>query len=191
MTKYLRWRIMTLQGILVLVFGFAAGFLYFQSNFVNNYIHDELASQQISFPDKDTLVSAKKADGSPEYTNLVIQYAGQRVDNGDKAYAYANGFIGVHLEAVANGQTYSQVSSALAKDPTNTKLAAQKATLFQGETLRSMLLNAWGWSQMAKYTFFAAIAMTIAAVAVFGALLFELLLARPAVFVAQPQRSVA
>ena len=30
--------------------------------------------------------------------------------------------------------------------PTNAKLAEEKATLFQGETLRSILLSAWGWS---------------------------------------------
>ena len=188
MTKNLRWRIMTLQGILILVLAFAAGFLNYQSNFVKSYIHDELVSQQISFPDTATLVAAKNADGSPEYTNLVIQYAGQQVDNGDKAYAYANGFIGVHLQAVANGQTYSQVSTAAQKDPTNAKLAAQKTTLFQGETLRSMLLNAWGWSEMAKYTFYATIVMTIGAIAAFGALVFEIFLARPAVFVAQSRR---
>jgi hypothetical protein len=191
MTKNLRWRFITLQGILVLVLGCAAGFLNYQSNFVKSYIHDELVSQQISFPDKATLTSAKTADGSPEYTNLVIQYAGQPVDNGDKAYAYANGFIGVHLQAVANGLTYSQVSTAAQKDPTNAKLAAQKTTLFQGETLRSMLLNAWGWSEMAKYTFYATIVMTIGAIAMFGALLFELFLVRPPVFVAQSRRAVA
>jgi hypothetical protein len=31
-------------------------------------------------------------------------------------------------------------------DPKNAKLAEQKASLFQGETLRGLLLNAWGWS---------------------------------------------
>jgi hypothetical protein len=29
---------------------------------------------------------------------------------------------------------------------TNAKLTAEKATLFQGETLRGLLLGAWGWS---------------------------------------------
>lgn len=180
MNKSLRWRIMALQGLLVLVLGFASAFLFSESNFVRSYIHDELASQQISFPDRQTLTTAKKADGSAEYTNLVIQYAGQQVDNGDKAYAYANGFIGVHLQLIANGQTYSQVSAALAKDPTNTQLATQKTTLFQGETLRSMLLNAWGWSQMATYTLYAAIGIGLAALLVLGAFLFELRLANPA-----------
>ena len=191
MTTNLRYRIVALQAILVLVLGAAAGFLYYQSNFVRTYIHDELAAQQISFPDRDTLTTAKTSTGAPEYTNLVIQYAGQKVDNGDKAYAYANGFIGVHLEAIAGGQTYSQVSTAAQKDPTNAKLAGQKASLFQGETLRSMLLNAWGWSEMAKYSLYGAIGLMLAAMVVLGALVFELIAARRPVLVAQPKLRTA
>ena len=55
----------------------------------------------------------------------------------------------VHQRApleIAGGQTYAQVSAAAIAAPTNAKLAEEKATLFQGETLRSILLSAWGWS---------------------------------------------
>jgi hypothetical protein len=48
-------------------------------------------------------------------------------------------------------------------------------TLFRGETLRGLLLNAWGWSQIAMYAFYAAIGLTVATLAVFIALVFELL----------------
>ena len=65
---------------------------------------------------------------------------------GAQAKAYANNFINVHLSKVAGGQTYAQVSTAAIAAPTNAKLAEEKATLFQGETLRSILLTAWGWS---------------------------------------------
>jgi hypothetical protein len=40
------------------------------------------------------------------------------------------------------------VSAAAIAAPNNTKLAAEKATLFQGETLRGLLLGAWGWSMI-------------------------------------------
>ena len=50
MTKEIRWRIVTLQVVLILVLGFCAGFLYWGSNFVNGMVHDELAAQKISFP---------------------------------------------------------------------------------------------------------------------------------------------
>jgi hypothetical protein len=31
------------------------------------------------------------------------------------------------------------------QDPNNKELADQRMTMFMGETLRGMLLNAWGW----------------------------------------------
>lgn len=201
---------MTLQGILVLVLGFAAGFLFYESSFVTKYIHDELVSQQISFPDKATLTSAKNADGTPEYTNLVIQYAGQPVDNGDKAYAYANGFIGVHLESVAkdpvtgqvikdpngNTMTYATMGDYINKQKaanapasTITALTNERNTMFTGEMLRGTLLNAWGWSQLAMYTFYAGIVATLGALAVLGALVFELFFAKPLVFSVEQKRA--
>ena len=47
---------------------------------------------------------------------------------------------------MAGGLTYAEVSSKAMAAPKDTKLAEQKATLFQGETLRGLLLSVWGWS---------------------------------------------
>jgi hypothetical protein len=99
-------------------------------------VHDQLVPQKIFFP----------ASNSPELLPGVKQYAGQQLTTGSQAKAYANNFINVHLSKIAGGQTYAQVSTAALAAPTNTKLAEEKATLFQGETLRGLLLNAWGWS---------------------------------------------
>ncbi len=126
MTRDLRWRIVTLQAVLVLVLGFCAGFLYWGSGFVNGMVHDQLSAQQIYFPAKGTAALDPR-----EFPDLQ-QYAGQQVDNGDKAKAYADGFIGRHLQAVAGGQTYSQVSAKAQANPQDTKLAAQVQTLFRG-----------------------------------------------------------
>jgi hypothetical protein len=57
------------------------------------------------------------------------------------AKAYANDFIGHHLKNIAGGKTYAEVSSAAMADPTNADLQKQKTALFQGETLRGMLLG--------------------------------------------------
>ena len=46
-----------------------------------------------------------------KFPTEITQYAGQQVDNGEKARVYANDFIAVHLAGVANGKTYSEVSS--------------------------------------------------------------------------------
>ena len=99
-------------------------------------VHDQLVPQKIFFP----------AAGSPALLPGVKQYAGQQLTTGSQAKAYANDFINVHLSKIAGGQTYAQVSTAALAAPTNAKLAEEKATLFQGETLRGLLLNAWGWS---------------------------------------------
>ena len=175
MTKELRWRIIALQVVLVMVLGFSAGFLYWGSSFVNGMVHDQLVAQKIYFPAKGSAALDPK-----EFPDLQ-QYAGQQVDNGDKAKAYADGFIGRHLESVAGGKTYSQVSAASLANPQDQKLAAQANTLFKGETLRGLLLYAWGWSQVGLYAFYAAIVLTVATIVVFGTLVFELLVAgRPA-----------
>jgi hypothetical protein len=143
------------EVILVLILGVGSGLLFYGSHFGLNMVHSQLSAQDIVFP----------AKGSPalspaEFPDLQ-RYAGQKVDTGPKAKAYANGFINRHLAAVAGGQTYSQVSTASQADPTNAKLTAQVATLFKGETLRGLLLYAWGWSVVSTIALYAAIGALI------------------------------
>ena len=45
------------------------------------------------------------------------------------------------------------------------------------QSLRAMLLNAWGWWTVGSYALYAAIGLTVAAVAVLAALVFEAILA--------------
>jgi hypothetical protein len=122
-------------------------------------VHNQLAPQKIFFPPAS---SAALLPG-------IKQYAGQQLLNGDQAKAYANNFINVHLSKVAGGQTYSQVSTAAIAAPNNTKLAAEKATLFQGETLRGLLLGAWGWSMIGMIATLAGVILLV-----FGAVLLLL-----------------
>jgi hypothetical protein len=185
-TKGLRWRIVTLQAIIVLVLGFCAGFAFWGSSFVNGMVHDQLAAQKISFPPASEVRAGGALDPA-EFPAEIRDHAGQPVDNGDRARVYANDFIGIHLAKVASGQTYSQVSAASLADPKNTALAGQANTLFKGETLRGLLLYAWGWSQVGLYAFFAAIGLTIAAIAVFATLVFEVLVAPRTVRATRPQ----
>jgi hypothetical protein len=131
-------------------------------NYAKNVVHDQLVPQKIVFP----------AANSPKLLPGVKQYAGQQLVNGSQAKAYANNFINVHLSEVAGGQTYAQVSAAATAAPTNAKLAEEKATLFQGETLRSILLSAWGWSLVGTIATLAGFIMIA-----LGAILFLLPLA--------------
>ena len=138
----------------LLVVGGLAGYGY---HFATNQVHTELSDQGIFFPAKD---SAAITSLPTEDQAAMNKYAGQQLTNGQQAKVYANNFIKVHLSEVAGGQTYAQVSAAAMKDPTNQKLQAQKATLFQGETLRGLLLGNgyayWTFGMIAKYVAIAA-----------------------------------
>ena len=138
--------------ILVVALGAGGCLLLFGAHFGLDMVHSQLDAQDIAFPPK----------GSPALTPAEFpdlqQYAGQKVDTGPKAKAYANGFINRHLESVAAGKTYSQVSELSRANPDDEKLAGQVATLFKGETLRGLLLYAWGWSVVSTIALYAGIA---------------------------------
>jgi hypothetical protein len=170
MTRGLRWRIFVLQIGLIGILGFVSGFAFWGSNFATSTVHDQLAAQQIYFPAAGSaaITSLPKADAA-----AMTQYAGQELLTGQQAQVYANSFINVHLGEIANGQTYSQLSAAAQAAPTNTKLAGEVATIFKGTTLRSMLLNAYGWGQIGQFAGYAAIGLAVATFAVFGAFVFE------------------
>jgi hypothetical protein len=173
MNSNIRWRVMLLQGVMILVLAGAAVIAYGAGTFSRNQIKDQLTAQKIFFPPQSQVVAGGALD--PAEFGDITQYAGQQIDNGDKAQAYANGFLGRHIKTIAGGLTYSEVSTQAQANPTDTKLAGQVQTLFRGETLRGLLLNAYGWWTIGTYALFAAYGVAIAALAVFGAFLFELL----------------
>ena len=185
MTRSLRWRIITLQAVLVAVFGLLTGLAFWGSNFVKANVHDQLASQQIYFPVKGSPALDPKA-----FPDLQ-QYAGQQVVNGDQAKAYSDGFIQRHLDKLAGGETYAQLSAESQANPSDTKLAAQVATMFKGTTLRGMLLNAYAWWQVGVFAFYAAIGLGMATLIMFAALAFEVAVALRGRPMAAPAPAVA
>ena len=171
MTSGLRWRIFVLQVGLIGILAFVSGFAFWASSFATSTVHDQLAAQQIYFPAAGSaaITSLPKVDQAP-----MNQYGGQQLLTGAQAQVYANNFINVHLSEIANGQTYSQLSAASMAAPNNAKLSGEVATIFKGTTLRSMLLNAYGWSEIGMFAGYAAIGLAVAAVVVLGAFLFEI-----------------
>ena len=127
-------------------------------NFANNNVRDQLTAQQIYFPP-----AGSSALASPQIGPYLNRYAGQQLTTGAQAEAYADHFIAVHLSEVAGGKTYAQVSTAAQADPTNATLQAQVNTLFKGETLRGMLLNAYAFWQLGQIALYSAIAVFIGA----------------------------
>lgn len=167
MTKGIRWRIFVLQVGLIGILGFVSGFAFWASGFAGGQVHDQLVVQQIVFP--ATGSAAFKALPAADQAAM-SQYAGQTMTTGSQAETYADHFINVHLNEIGKGKTFAQFP-ATGLTPAQT---ATKQTLFQGETLRGLLLNAYGWSQVGTYAFYAAIGLAIAAVAVLLAFIFEL-----------------
>jgi hypothetical protein len=134
---------LSLTGLVVLlVLGAAA---YWAYDFAGGMVKSELSAQKIYFPDEGSPAL------DPETYPDLQQYAGELVDTPEEAKAYANGYIGRHLKEVAGGKVYSEVSTLSRLDPTNQTLLAQKQTLFQGETLRGILLTSgYGFGTIGK-----------------------------------------
>jgi hypothetical protein len=136
----------------------AGGLLTWGSAYVHNTVQGQLASQQIFFPPKAAFAHAKAGtEITPSMIPSVSQYAGQQMLTGQQAEAYADHFIAVHITEMAGGKTYSQLSTESLAAPKNTALAGTVATVFKGETLRSMLLNAYGWWKISQLTYIAAL----------------------------------
>lgn len=133
-------------------------------DYAKTQVKNELSAQNIYFPKKGTPALDPK-----EYPDLQ-QYAGQKVDDGIKAQAYANGYIGRHLEKIADGKTYAEISTLAMKDPENAELQQQKQTLFQGETLRGLLLGDgygyWMIGTVAQYVALVCCALAVGLLAV-------------------------
>src|SRR5580698_688401 len=123
---------------LAVVLLMAGGLLTWGHSFVNNQVHSQLAAEKIFFPAKGSPALA-----SPLIKPYLTPYAGQQMVNGQQAEVWANHFIAVHLLAIGGGQTYAQLSAKSQAEPTNAALTAQVNTVFKGETLRGLLLNAY------------------------------------------------
>jgi len=140
-------RLISSTGLIVaLVLLALSGAAAYAHNFVHKQVHDQLVAEKIEFP----------AAGSPAITSLpssdqakVAAYAGQQLVTGKQAEVFADHFIAVHLKEIGGGQTYAQLSAESLANPSNTALAGKVQTVFRGETLRGLLLNAYAFDTMA------------------------------------------
>ena len=143
--------------VLAIILLVAGGLLTWASSFIGDQVKTQLSQQQIFFPPKGP------ATASPQIGPFLNQYAGQQLLTGAQAEAYADHFIAVHLKAIGGGLTYAQLSTKAKAAPTDTKLAATVDTMFKGETLRGLLLNAYAFGTMGMIAGIAAIGAFIGA----------------------------
>jgi hypothetical protein len=146
--------------VLTVVLAVGGGLLLWGHSVVNTDVHNQLAAQKIVFP---TASSPEIKALSASDATAMKQYAGQTMTTGGQAAIYADHFIAVHLNKIGGGKTYSQLSAASLASPKNAALADQVQTMFRGETLRGMLLNAYGWWQIGQIMLVSAIVAFCAA----------------------------
>ena len=149
-------------AMLALVLIVAGALAMWGYSYANSTVHNQLAEQQITFPPKAAFAHAKAGtEITPSMIPSVSKYAGEKLTTGAQAEVYANDFIAVHLQEIGGGKTYAQLSREAMTLPQGS--AAQKAaeatvqTVFQGTTLRGMLLNAYGWWEVGQVAFWAGI----------------------------------
>jgi hypothetical protein len=153
--------VLSLVGVVltfVLVIG--GGLAFWGYSFASNKVHSELAAQKIFFPPagNEAITSLPPADQP-----AIARYAGQQLVTGAQAQAYADHFIAVHLKGASDGKTYAEVSALSRANPDDAALAGQVQTLFRGETLRGLLLNAYAFGKFGEIALLGAIAMWILA----------------------------
>ena len=146
--------------VAAIVFAAAGGLLTWGSNFADDYVHDELASQKVFFPDEASLREEGRDD--------LVKYADEQVTTGSEAEAYAS-FIDGHLQGIADGKTYAEIDdrgAAQAVEDARTagaseakiaelqatadQLTGQRDSLFRGETLRGLLLSSFAWATIGE-----------------------------------------
>jgi hypothetical protein len=131
-------------------------------SFANSNVHNQLAQQQITFPAKAAFAHpVAGSEITPSMVGTVSQYAGQQLVTAQQAEVHANDFIAVHLKEIGGGLTYAQLSAkaqALPKgSPAYVAAEATVQTVFQGTTLRGLLLEAYAFGTLATIALIGAI----------------------------------
>ena len=152
-------------GLVIAAVLLIAGFLLtWGSNFAADNVSTQLSQQNITMPAAAALETQAQKDA-------LLQYAGQQMTTGDQAKAFADHYILVHMNAASNGRTYNAVSGEylkMVKDPNADKaqvaqLGDLRQTLFMGNTLRGLLLNAYAFGTMGTIALYGAIASFVGA----------------------------
>ena len=168
--------ILTAGGlVLAVVLVIAGGLLTWGHNFVTDQVTSQLKAEQIFFPPVGPALE------DPAIKPYLTKYAGQQLVNGEQAKAYADHFIAVHVKAISGGKTYAQLGTEQTKlkaqiadakkagqptatlDEQLTTLTGTRETVFKGETLRGLLLNAYAFGTMGKIAGIAAVASFVGA----------------------------
>ena len=163
-------KIVTAVGFGLTIFLFtAAGLLNWGASFSSDSVRSQLENQNISFPALDAMPTPTK--------DALAKWAEMPVINGEMARDYSDLYIWEHMKAasiaaVGKPATYSEVSGmymGLVRGGSTdsaeiAKLADLRQTLFMGNTLRGMLLEAYAFGTMGVIASYGAIAAFVGAI---------------------------
>ena len=125
----------------------------FGGNFAHGYVTDQLSQEKIEMPSEGGIDALE----SKESQDKLRPWIGQQLTTGPQAEAFANDYIWAHMMSSSDGKTYEEVSGEYngamrSMDPEEfaaseemQQLGQLRQSLFMGDTLRGMLLNAYGW----------------------------------------------
>jgi hypothetical protein len=160
-------------GLAALLFIFA-GLLNFGANFANDSVQSQLSNQNIAFPAAEAMPSETK--------DQLAKWANMQVTTGEMARDYSELYIWQHMKGSAiavmgKPATYSEVSGVymglVRGGSTDVEKIKQygdlRETLFMGNTLRGMLLEAYAFGTLGVIAGYAAIASLV------GGIIFLLL----------------
>ena len=169
--------ILTAGGlVLAVVLLVAGGLLTWGSTFVGDEVKTQLSEQKIFIP-----AAGSPALEDPAIKPYLTKYGGQQLTTGDQAKAYADHFIAVHVAKTSGGRSFAELGDAqsalraqiadakaagtatTALDQQLVELGTTRDTVFKGETLRGLLLNAYAFGTMGKIAGIAAVSAFVGA----------------------------
>ncbi|GAB3885367.1 hypothetical protein [Terrabacter terrigena] len=158
--QLISWTGLILAAVLLV----AGGLLTYASSFVSSNVEQQLSQQDITMPAAAALQTQDQKDA-------LLQYAGQKMTTGEQAKAFADHYILVHMNTASENRTYEEVSGefmALSKNPNAdqaklAELGQLRQTLFMGNTLRGLLLNAYAFGTMGTIALYAGVGAFVGA----------------------------
>lgn len=154
-----------LLAICLLVTG---GLLVWASSFIGGEVDQQLSDQGITMPSEEAIAGDEAL--SDEDRAALLPFAGQVMNTGPMARAYADHYILAHMNASTGGETYSSLGPIVREacaEPESEACAeanAMRDTAFKGSTLRGLLLYGFAFATMGTVAGYAAIAAFIGAI---------------------------
>lgn len=159
--KLISWTGLALAALLVVAGGLASWAHFF----IGDQVQSQLVAQRITMPEGDALKSV-----SDEDREALEPFAGSKLDTGAEARAFADHYILAHMNASSGNRTYEEVSGEFMQlsdeekaSEAGQEVAALRESLFMGNTLRGLLLNAYAFGTMGLIAGIAAIASFVGA----------------------------